>query len=92
MVCLVISFLCLLLLTQPQQLHEATGGWENMEYLQDQSEYPGEVFACFLGTLSPGREVVMTLRYVQELSREPDGAARFVLPPTLHPYTTLYGE
>nr|XP_021146905.1 von Willebrand factor A domain-containing protein 5A-like isoform X3 [Columba livia] len=75
---------------KPQQLHEATGGWENMEYLQDQSEYPGEVFACFLGTLSPGREVVVTLRYVQELSREPDGAARFVLPPTLHPYTTLY--
>ncbi|KAK2518885.1 hypothetical protein Q9233_012290 [Columba guinea] len=75
---------------KPQQLHEATGGWENMEYLQDQSEYPGEVFACFLGTLSPGKEVVVTLRYVQELSREPDGAAHFVLPPTLHPYTTLY--
>ncbi|XP_071674215.1 von Willebrand factor A domain-containing protein 5A-like [Patagioenas fasciata] len=73
-----------------QQLHEATGGWENMEYLQDQSEYPGEVFACFLGTLSPGREAVVTLRYVQELLQEPDGAARFVLPPTLHPYTTLY--
>ncbi|NXW37619.1 VMA5A protein, partial [Phaetusa simplex] len=73
-----------------QQLHEATGGWENLEYLQNQSEYPGEVFACFLGALSPGREVVVTLRYVQELPREPDGAARFVLPRTLHPYTTLY--
>ncbi|NWX08162.1 VMA5A protein, partial [Caloenas nicobarica] len=77
---------------EAQQLHEATGGWENMEYLQDQSKYPGEVFACFLGTLAPGREVVVTLRYVQELLREPDGAARFVLPPTLHPYTTLYGR
>ncbi|NWQ82865.1 VMA5A protein, partial [Columbina picui] len=77
---------------EPQQLHEATGGWEDMEYLQDQSEYPGEVFACLLGTLSPGREVVVTLRYVQELLREPDGAARFVLPPTLHPYTPVYGE
>ncbi|KAM6114878.1 LOW QUALITY PROTEIN: von Willebrand factor A domain-containing protein 5A-like [Phoenicopterus ruber ruber] len=76
--------------TQVQQLHEATGGWENLEYLQDQSEYPGEVFACFLGTLSPGREMVVTLRYVQELPREPDGAAHFVLPPTLHPYTNLY--
>ncbi|XP_064310423.1 von Willebrand factor A domain-containing protein 5A-like [Phalacrocorax carbo] len=73
-----------------QQLHEATGGWENLEYLQDQSQYPGEVFACFLGTLSPGRELVVTLRYVQELPREPDGAAHFVLPPTLHPYTKLY--
>ncbi|KAM6387851.1 von Willebrand factor A domain-containing protein 5A-like isoform 10-T11 [Pluvialis apricaria] len=73
-----------------QQLHEAAEGWENLEYLRDQSQYPGEVFACFLGTLSPGSEVVVTLRYVQELSREPDGAARFVLPPTLHPYTKLY--
>ncbi|XP_027525181.1 von Willebrand factor A domain-containing protein 5A-like isoform X3 [Corapipo altera] len=80
----------LLLLTQAQQLHEATGSWENLEYLQDQSRYPGKVFACFLGTLSPGRELVVTLRYVQELSREPDGAARFVLPQTLHPYTQLY--
>ncbi|XP_074417723.1 von Willebrand factor A domain-containing protein 5A-like isoform X11 [Larus michahellis] len=73
-----------------QQPHEATGGWENLEYLRDQSEYPGEAFACFLGTLSPGREVVVTLRYVQELPREPDGAARFVLSPTLNPYGTLY--
>ncbi|KAM9283600.1 von Willebrand factor A domain-containing protein 5A-like [Morus bassanus] len=76
--------------TQAQQLHEDTGGWENLEYLQDQSQYPGEVFACFLGTLSPGRELVVTLRYVQELPREPDGAAHFVLPPTLHPYTKHY--
>ncbi|PKU36025.1 von willebrand factor a domain-containing protein 5a-like [Limosa lapponica baueri] len=73
-----------------QQLHEATGDWENLEYLLDQSQYLGEVFTCPLGTLSPGREVVVTLRYVQELPREPDGAARFVLPPTLHPYTNLY--
>ncbi|XP_063177801.1 von Willebrand factor A domain-containing protein 5A-like isoform X10 [Chroicocephalus ridibundus] len=76
--------------SQVQQPHEATGGWENLEYLRDQSEYPGEAFACFLGTLSPGREVVVTLRYVQELPREPDGAARFVLSPTLNPYRTHY--
>ncbi|XP_050767940.1 LOW QUALITY PROTEIN: von Willebrand factor A domain-containing protein 5A-like [Gymnogyps californianus] len=75
---------------EAQQLHEPTGGWENLEYLQDQSEHSGEVFACFLGTLSPGREVVVTLRYVQELPREPDGAAHFVLPPTLHPYSKHY--
>ncbi|NXX97769.1 VMA5A protein, partial [Centropus bengalensis] len=68
-----------------QQLHEATGGWDHLECLQKQSEYPGEVFACSLGTLAPGKEVVVTLRYVQELSREPDGAARWVLPSTLHP-------
>ncbi|XP_050183420.1 von Willebrand factor A domain-containing protein 5A-like isoform X2 [Myiozetetes cayanensis] len=75
---------------EAQQLHEATGSWEDLEYLQDQSRYPGEVFACFLGTLSPGRELVVSLRYVQELPREPDGAARFVLPRTLHPYTELH--
>ncbi|NXL54012.1 VMA5A protein, partial [Podilymbus podiceps] len=75
---------------EAQQLLEATRGWENLEYLQYQSEFPGEVFACFLGTLSPGREVVVTLRYVQELPREPDGAAHFVLPPTLHPYTSAW--
>ncbi|NWS18422.1 VMA5A protein, partial [Pachyramphus minor] len=74
---------------EAQQLHEATESWENLEYLQDQSRYPGEVFACFLGTLSPGSELVVTLHYVQELPRELDGAARFVLPHTLHPYTKL---
>ncbi|CAM9814596.1 unnamed protein product [Bubo scandiacus] len=75
---------------EAQQLHEATGGWENLEYLQNQSSCPGEVFACFLGTLSAGREVVVTLRYVQELPRKPDGAAHFVLAPTLHPHTKHY--
>ncbi|XP_051495668.1 LOW QUALITY PROTEIN: von Willebrand factor A domain-containing protein 5A-like [Apus apus] len=75
---------------EAQQLHKATGDWENLGYLQDQSMYPGEVFVCSLGTLSPGREVVVTLRFAQELSREPDGAARFVLPPTLHPHTKHY--
>ncbi|XP_010005578.1 PREDICTED: von Willebrand factor A domain-containing protein 5A-like [Chaetura pelagica] len=75
---------------EAQQLHKATGDWENLGYLQDMSMYPGEVFVCSLGTLSPGSEVVVTLRFAQELSREPDGAARFVLPPTLHPHTKHY--
>ncbi|NXE29126.1 VMA5A protein, partial [Ardeotis kori] len=73
---------------EAQQL--ATGDWENVEYLQDQSTYPGELFTCFLGTLSPGKEVVVTLRYIQELSQEADGAAHFVLPATMHPHTILY--
>ncbi|XP_074892933.1 von Willebrand factor A domain-containing protein 5A-like [Buteo buteo] len=75
---------------EAQQLHEATGRWEDLEYLQDQTHQPGEVFACFLGTLPPGREMVVTLRYVQELPRDPDGAAHFVLPGTLHPHTIHY--
>ncbi|XP_021238582.1 von Willebrand factor A domain-containing protein 5A-like isoform X3 [Numida meleagris] len=73
-----------------QRLHEATGEQENFEYLQYETEKSGEVFACFLGSLSPGKEMVVTLRYVQELSRKPDGAAQFVLPSTLHPYQTHY--
>ncbi|NXC47614.1 VMA5A protein, partial [Penelope pileata] len=73
-----------------QQLRKATNGQENFEYLQHESGHSGEVFACFLGSLSPGREMVVTLRYVQELPREPDGAAQFVLPPTLHPHQEHY--
>ncbi|KAM9215137.1 LOW QUALITY PROTEIN: von Willebrand factor A domain-containing protein 5A-like [Leptosomus discolor] len=79
--------------TQVQQLHKPIGGWENLEYLQEQSKLRGEVgevFACFLGTLSPGSEVVVTLRYVQELPQKTDGAAHFMLPPTLHPHRTHY--
>uniref|UniRef100_A0A8C9FZ71 VIT domain-containing protein n=1 Tax=Pavo cristatus TaxID=9049 RepID=A0A8C9FZ71_PAVCR len=75
---------------ETQRLHKATGEEENFEYLQYEVEKSGEVFACFLGSLSPGKEMVVTLRYVQELSRKPDGAALFVLPSTMHPYETHY--
>ncbi|KAM9174663.1 von Willebrand factor A domain-containing protein 5A-like [Mergus octosetaceus] len=75
---------------QAQQLHKATKGQENWEYLQHQSEHSGEVFACFLGSLSPGKEMVVTLRYVQELPRKLGGAAQFLLPATLHPHWNYY--
>ncbi|XP_069733145.1 von Willebrand factor A domain-containing protein 5A-like [Phaenicophaeus curvirostris] len=79
-----------LLQDETQRLHEATEAWDDLQCLKNQSEHSGELFACSLGTLPPGREVVVTLRYVQELSRELDGAARFVLPPTLHPHMIHY--
>ncbi|XP_071884984.1 von Willebrand factor A domain-containing protein 5A-like isoform X1 [Anas platyrhynchos] len=79
-----------LLQDETQQLHKATKGQENWEYLQHQSERSGEVFACFLGSLSPGKEMVVTLRYVQELPRKLGGAAQFLLPATLHPHWNYY--
>ncbi|XP_031464727.1 von Willebrand factor A domain-containing protein 5A-like [Phasianus colchicus] len=75
---------------ETQQLHKATVEKENFHYLQYGVEKSGEVFACFLGSLSPGKEMVVTLHYVQELSRKPDGAAQFVLPSTMHPYKIHY--
>uniref|UniRef100_A0A803XL12 VIT domain-containing protein n=1 Tax=Meleagris gallopavo TaxID=9103 RepID=A0A803XL12_MELGA len=75
---------------ETQWLHKATAEKENFHYLQYGVEKSGEVFACFLGSLSPGKEMVVTLHYVQELSRKPDGAAQFVLPSTMHPYKTHY--
>ncbi|XP_075768060.1 von Willebrand factor A domain-containing protein 5A-like isoform X2 [Pelodiscus sinensis] len=48
-------------------------------------EAGGDVFSCSLGNLPPGAEAALTLRYVCELPREPDGAARFVLPIVLRP-------
>ncbi|XP_025049467.1 von Willebrand factor A domain-containing protein 5A-like [Alligator sinensis] len=45
----------------------------------------GDVFSCSLGNLPPGEEAVLSLRYVQELPLEADGATRFVLPAVLHP-------
>uniref|UniRef100_A0A8B9TFZ4 VIT domain-containing protein n=1 Tax=Anas platyrhynchos TaxID=8839 RepID=A0A8B9TFZ4_ANAPL len=53
---------------------------------------PWSVFACFLGSLSPGKEMVVTLRYVQELPRKLGGAAQFLLPATLHPHWNYYSE
>lgn len=68
------------------------GGWDDLEHLQEQSQQWGEVFVCLLGTLSPGRQMVVTLRYVQELPQDPDGAARFELPGTLHPHEIYFRE
>ncbi|POI27246.1 hypothetical protein CIB84_009005 [Bambusicola thoracicus] len=76
---------------ETQRLYRgSTGEEENFEYLQYEVKKSGEVFACFLGSLAPGKEMVVTLRYVQELSRKPDGAAQFMLPSTMHPYKTHY--
>ncbi|NXW11248.1 VMA5A protein, partial [Fregetta grallaria] len=70
---------------QAQQLCKATSGMENLRYLQDQWDLWGPVFACFLGTLPPNREVAISLCYVQELPLQPHGAAHFCWPCELFP-------
>ncbi|NWX08165.1 VMA5A protein, partial [Caloenas nicobarica] len=70
---------------EAQQLCKATSGMENLTYLQDQGDLWGPVFACFLGTLPPDREVTISLCYDQELTLQPDGAAQFCWPRELFP-------
>ncbi|NXO47138.1 VMA5A protein, partial [Aramus guarauna] len=70
---------------EAQQLCKATSGMENLRYLQDQWDLWGPVFACFLGTLPPNREVAISLCYVQELPLHSDGAALFCWPHELFP-------
>lgn len=79
-------------LWQAQQLCKATSGVENLTYLQDQGDLWGPVFACFLGTLPPNREVTISLCYVQELTLQPDGAAQFCWPRELFPSRKYISE
>ncbi|KAM6042106.1 von Willebrand factor A domain-containing protein 5A-like [Chlamydotis macqueenii] len=74
---------------EAQDLCKATSGMENLRYLQDQWDLQGPVFACFLGTLPPNREVAISLCYVQELPLQPDGAAQFCWPGELFPDTEI---
>lgn len=54
-------------------------------FLQMQEESLTNIFICSIGELPPGQEADVTLRYVQELSVEEDGAVRFVLLDVLSP-------
>ncbi|KAM9331056.1 von Willebrand factor A domain-containing protein 5A-like [Gastrophryne carolinensis] len=47
-----------------------------------------DIFSCSVGNLPPGEEAEITLKYVQELPVEADGAVRFVLPAVLNPRCT----
>ncbi|XP_036049483.1 von Willebrand factor A domain-containing protein 5A-like [Onychomys torridus] len=54
-------------------------------YLLEEDDYSRDVFSCNVGNLHPGSKVAVTLRYVQELPLETDGALRYVLPAILNP-------
>nr|BAE23178.1 unnamed protein product [Mus musculus] len=54
-------------------------------YLLEEDDYSRDVFSCNVGNLQPGAKVAVTLRYVQELPLETDGALRYLLPAILNP-------
>ncbi|XP_069852172.1 von Willebrand factor A domain-containing protein 5A-like isoform X1 [Dipodomys merriami] len=54
-------------------------------YLLEEDACSRDVFRCNVGNLQPGSRVALTLRYVQELPLEADGALRYVLPTILNP-------
>ncbi|XP_005378465.1 PREDICTED: von Willebrand factor A domain-containing protein 5A [Chinchilla lanigera] len=54
-------------------------------YLLEEDKCSRDVFCCNVGNLQPGAKVALTLRYVQELPLEADGALRYVLPAILNP-------
>ncbi|XP_014447273.2 von Willebrand factor A domain-containing protein 5A, partial [Tupaia chinensis] len=54
-------------------------------FLLEEDGYSRDVFCCNVGNLQPGSKAALTLRYVQELPLEADGALRCVLPAVLNP-------
>lgn len=45
-----------------------------------------------MGNLPPGSKAALTLKYVQEMPLEADGALRYVLPAILNPRYQLSGD
>ncbi|XP_014640493.1 PREDICTED: von Willebrand factor A domain-containing protein 5A-like [Ceratotherium simum simum] len=54
-------------------------------FLLEEDMSSRDVFCCNVGNLHPGSKVALTLKYVQELPLEADGALRYVLPAILNP-------
>ncbi|XP_053450308.1 von Willebrand factor A domain-containing protein 5A isoform X2 [Nycticebus coucang] len=61
-------------------------------FLLEEDVSSRDVFSCNVGNLQPGSKAALTLKYVQELSLEADGALRFVLPTVLNPRYQLSGS
>ncbi|XP_055271958.1 von Willebrand factor A domain-containing protein 5A [Moschus berezovskii] len=60
-------------------------------FLLEEDMCSRDVFCCNVGNLLPGSQAELTLKYVQELSLEADGALRYVLPAVLNPRYQLSG-
>lgn len=54
-------------------------------FLLEEDDQTGDTFSCNVGNLPPGSKAALTLKYVQELPLEADGALRYVLPAILNP-------
>lgn len=60
-------------------------------FLLEEDMCSRDVFCCSVGNLLPGSQAEITLKYVQELPLEADGAVRYVLPAVLNPRYQLSG-
>ncbi|XP_043308032.1 von Willebrand factor A domain-containing protein 5A [Cervus canadensis] len=60
-------------------------------FLLEEDMCSRDVFCCNVGNLLPGSQAEVTLKYVQELPLEADGALRYVLPAVLNPRYQLSG-
>ncbi|KAF6083515.1 von Willebrand factor A domain containing 5A [Phyllostomus discolor] len=54
-------------------------------FLLEENKDSRDIFSCNVGNLPPGSKAALTLKYVQELALEADGALRYVLPAILNP-------
>lgn len=54
-------------------------------FLLEENKDSRDVFSCNVGNLPPGSKAALTLKYVQELALEADGALRYMLPAILNP-------
>nr|XP_048272900.1 von Willebrand factor A domain-containing protein 5A-like isoform X6 [Myodes glareolus] len=70
---------------QAHSIYEDALSQGHQAYLLEEDDYSRDVFSCNVGNLQPGAKVAVTLRYVQELPLETDGALRYVLPAILNP-------
>ncbi|KAL4688119.1 hypothetical protein H8957_004707 [Semnopithecus entellus] len=61
-------------------------------FLLEEDSSSRDVFSCNVGNLQPGSKAAVTLKYVQELPLETDGALRFVLPAVLNPRYQFSGS
>lgn len=61
-------------------------------FLLEEDSSSRDIFSCNVGNLQPGSKASVTLKYVQELPLETDGALRFVLPAVLNPRYQFSGE
>ncbi|XP_014397904.1 PREDICTED: von Willebrand factor A domain-containing protein 5A-like [Myotis brandtii] len=81
-----------------QEKSEARTNYENaisqghQAFLLEEDDQAGDIFSCNVGNLPPGSKAALTLKYVQELPLEADGALRYVLPAILNPRYQLSGE
>ncbi|XP_011908591.1 PREDICTED: von Willebrand factor A domain-containing protein 5A isoform X1 [Cercocebus atys] len=72
--------------------YEKAISWGHQAFLLEEDSSSRDVFSCNVGNLQPGSKAAVTLKYVQELPLETDGALRFVLPAVLNPRYQFSGS